>query len=76
MNHSYAAKIVDGIVDNVIVVPEMDNDDDLQHYLASLNLEGNYVLTYFDGTLRGKYAAIGDTWDGSTFSSPVIVEDE
>lgn len=72
----------DGIVENVIVV---DNNDILdskgkesekvgQDFIKSIGLDGTWIQTSYNGNFRGKYAGIGDTWDGTNFVSPVITE--
>lgn len=75
--NAHAARIEDGIVREVIVIPYMDDDDaKITEYCNSIGLAGTWIDTSYKGSRRGKYAGIGDLWDGSTFSSPVIVEDE
>jgi hypothetical protein len=32
------------------------------------------VRTSYSGSIRGKYAEIGDTWDGTNFVSPITTE--
>jgi hypothetical protein len=32
------------------------------------------IRTSYNASIRGKYAAIGDTWDGENFISPTIEE--
>lgn len=67
-----------GIVERVIVV---SNDDcaggDLpesepagQAFLASIGLEGHWVQTSYHANFRGKYAGIGDLWNGTDFVTP------
>ena len=69
-----------GIVRQVIVV---DNNDILdskgkesekvgQDFIASIGLEGTWVQTSYNNNFRGKYAGIGDTWDGTNFVSPEV----
>ena len=42
-----------------------------QEFLADdLGLGGTWVQTSYNATFGGKYAAIGDTWDGTNFVSP------
>ena len=75
--NAHAARIENGIVREVIVIPHMDDDDTkITEYCNSIGLAGTWIDTSYKGARRGKYAGIGDLWDGSTFSSPVIVEDE
>lgn len=73
--NAHAAKIENGIVTQVIVIPFMDDDDaKVTAYCNSIGLEGTWVDTSYIGARRGKYAGIGDTWDGENFVSPVVVE--
>jgi hypothetical protein len=71
--NAHAAKIENGIVTQVIVIPFMDDDDaKVTAYCNSIGLEGVWVDTSYLGSRRGKYAGIGDTWDGENFVSPVV----
>jgi hypothetical protein len=71
--NAHAAKIEDGIVTQVIVIPFMDDDDaKVTAYCNSIGLEGLWLDTSYLGSRRGKYAGIGDTWDGENFVSPVV----
>jgi len=72
-HNSHAAKIENGIVTQVIVIPFMDDDDaKVSAYCNSIGLDGTWVDTSYTGSRRGKYAGIGDTWDGENFASPVV----
>lgn len=51
----YMAEIVDGFVSRVIVVNDAA--------WASQHLGGTWVETKPDGSVRGKFAAIGDPYD-------------
>ncbi len=71
----------ENIVQQVIVISNDDAPTEAtgQSFIASLGLTGKWVQTSYnnnpiEGQHRGKYAAIGDVWDGSTFNSPVSVE--
>lgn len=59
---AHFAKIEDGIVTQVVVV-DNEHEADGEAYLNSLGLEGQWVQTSYSGNIRGKYAAIGDTYD-------------
>jgi hypothetical protein len=37
-----------------------------------LKLSGKWLQTSYNGNFRGKYATIGDVWDGETFSTPEV----
>jgi hypothetical protein len=71
--NAHAAKIENGVVTQVIVIPFCnDNDAEVTAYCNSIGLDGTYVDTSYLGSRRGKYAGIGDTWDGTEFKSPVV----
>ena len=73
--NAHAAKIEDGIVTQVIVIPFMDDDDaKVTAYCNSIGLDGTWVDTSYLGSRRGKYAGIGDTWDGENFIAPIVEE--
>ena len=75
--NAHAALIEDGIVRNVIVIPFMDDDDaKVTAYCNSIGLAGVWVDTSYTGSRRGKYAGLGDSWDGENFSSPAAAEIE
>ena len=74
---AHFAKVEDGIVREVIVVSndEAPTEAAGQAFIASIGMTGEWVQTSYnnnpvEGASRGKYAGIGDTWDGTTFSSP------
>jgi hypothetical protein len=70
---AHFAKIEEGIVTQVVVV-DNEHEANGEAYLDSLGLDGTWVQTSYNGNIRGKYAAIGDTYDESLdeFISPVI----
>lgn len=71
--NAHAAKIEDGVVTQVIVIPFMDDDDaKVTAYCNSIGLEGTWIDTSYVGARRGKYAGIGDTWDGTEFKAPAV----
>jgi hypothetical protein len=67
MSHSenaHAARVEDGIVREVIVIPYMDDDDaKVTEYCNSIGLAGTWLDTSYIGARRGKYAGIGDRYD-------------
>ncbi len=76
---AHFAKIQDGKVVEVIVVGNDDAPDEAtgQTFIASLGLTGEWVQTSYnnnpvEGASRGKYAGIGDTWNGTVFAAPVV----
>ena len=71
--NAHAAKIENGVVTQVIVIPYMEDDDaKVKAYCNSIGLDGDWVDTSYTGSRRGKYAGIGDLWDGVEFKSPVV----
>lgn len=70
---AHFAKIEEGIVTQVVVV-DNEHEADGETYLNSLGLDGTWVQTSYNGNIRGKYAAIGDTYDSvsDVFVTPVI----
>ena len=77
--NAYAARIEDGIVREVIVIPYLDDDDTkITEYCNKIGLPGTWVDTSYTGARRGKYAGVGDSFDINTrnaeFKSPEILE--
>jgi hypothetical protein len=73
--NAHAAKVENGVVTSVIVIPFMDDDDaKVTAYCNSIGLEGVWVDTSYVGARRSKYAGIGDLFDGENFISPVVEE--
>lgn len=71
--NAHAAKIENGVVTQVIVIPYMEDDDaKVKAYCNSIGLDGDWVDTSYTGSRRGKYAGIGDLWDGVEFKSPIV----
>lgn len=71
---AHFAKIENGIVREVIVVSNDDapTETEGKTFIASLGLNGEWVQTSYnnnaiEGKHRGKFAGIGDTWNGEVF---------
>ena len=46
-----------------------------QEFLAEdCNLGGTWIQTSYNNNFGGKYAGIGDIWDGEKFVSPIVEE--
>ncbi len=80
-NTAHAARVEDGIVRQVIVIPHLDDDDQkITEYCNRIGLPGSWVDTSYTGSRRGKYAGVGDTFvstkAGGEFVSPVTEEIE
>lgn len=62
--NAHAARIEDGIVRQVIVIPYCGDDDaQITAYVNSLGIPGTWIDTSYSGSRRGKYAGQGDTYD-------------
>lgn len=74
---AHFAYVVDGVVQRVEVVNNdaLDPNDEEgsgQAFLATLypgTEPGDFVQTSYNASFRGKYAGIGDTWDGVDFTA-------
>lgn len=77
---AHAARIEDGVVRQVIVIPDDlggdESDSAINAYLHGIGLDGTWVRTSYNATIRGKYAGQGDTYDEELdeFISPVAPE--
>lgn len=76
---AHFAKVENGVVREVIVVSNENAPDEAtgQAFIASIGLVGEWVQTSYnnndvEGASRGKYAGIGDLWNGTEFVSPVV----
>ena len=64
---AHAARIEDGIVREVIVVPDDlggdENDAAVEAYIHGIGLHGELIRTSYNGNIRGRYAGIGYRYD-------------
>lgn len=64
---AHAARIEDGIVREVIVVPDGlgddENDQAITDYCNQIGLDGTWIRTSYNGNIRGRFAGIGYTYD-------------
>jgi hypothetical protein len=77
--NAHAARVEDGIVREVIVIPYCDDDDaTITAYCNGIGLAGTWLDTSYLGARRGKYAGLGDTYDAALdeFVSPASEEPE
>lgn len=75
--HNAHAALIDNdnIVRQVIVIPYMgDDDEQITAYCNSIGLAGTWIDTSYVGARRGKFAGIGDLWNGTEFVSPEVSE--
>jgi len=75
-HNAHAAKVnEDGVVEQVIVIPFMnDNHAEVTAYCNSIGLAGKWLDTSYMGSRRGKYAGVGDRYDAELdeFVGPVV----
>ena len=77
---AHAARIEDGIVREVIVVPDdldaTESDAAIEAYIHSIGLSGTWIRTSYNATngFRGCYAGIGFAYDSEAdvFVAPVV----
>jgi len=74
---AHFAKIKNGKVAEVIVIgnEQAPTETDGKAFIASCGLDGEWVQTSYnnnpiEGVSRGKYAAVGDVWNGTEFVAP------
>lgn len=66
----------DNKVLRVLVVPN-EQEHRGQDYLANeIGLGGTWVQTSYNANFGGKYAGVGDTWNGTEFIAPVVIVEE
>ena len=79
---AHAARIEDGIVREVMVVPDGlggdENDAAIQAYINGIGLPGKWIRTSYNNNIRGRYAGIGFTYDEELdeFVAPQPVDTE
>jgi hypothetical protein len=54
----------------VLVVDNAHEDRGAEYLSVDCNLGGTWVQTSYNANFGGKFAGIGDTWDGTNFISP------
>lgn len=76
---AHAARVENGTVQQVIVVPDDlggdENDEAITAFCNSIGLSGTWVRTSYNAAVNGfraKYAGIGDAFDGESFIAPVV----
>jgi hypothetical protein len=79
---AHAARIEDGIVREVIVVPDnldaTESDAAIEAYIHGIGLSGKWIRTSYNGNIRGRYAGIGYKYDEALdeFVAPEAPEEE
>lgn len=64
----------DNKVLRVLVVDNAHEDRGAEYLSVDCNLGGTWVQTSYNANFGGKFAGIGDTYDGTNFISPVVEE--
>jgi hypothetical protein len=79
---AHFAKIENGLVSQVIVVNNevlLDDNGVEQESIGSQFCTdlfgGEWIQTSYNANLRGKYAGVGDIWNGTNFTSPTTIEE-
>jgi hypothetical protein len=79
---AHFAQVSNGVVQRVIVVSNDDAPTEAagKAFIASIGLTGDWVQTSYnnnpvEGASRGKYAGLGDLWDGTEFTTPQADDD-
>jgi hypothetical protein len=79
---AHFAQVTNGTVQTVIVVSNENAPDEVtgQAFIASIGLAGDWIQTSYnnnpvEGASRGKYAGIGDLWNGTEFTTPQADDD-
>lgn len=75
---AHFALVNNNIVEQVIVVANEDcgggtfpeSEPIGQAFIAALGIPGEWLQTSYHANFRGKYAGIGDNWNGTNFVSP------
>tara|TARA_R100000654_G_scaffold54632_1_gene80831 strand:+ start:158 stop:403 length:246 start_codon:yes stop_codon:yes gene_type:complete len=79
---AHAARVENGIVREVIVVPDGlggdENDAAIQAYVNGIGLPGTWIRTSYNGNTRSRFAGIGFTYDANSdeFVAPEVAEDD
>jgi len=75
-HNAHAARIDEhNIVQQVIVIPYLnDDDDEITAYCNSLGLAGRWIDTSYTGSRRGTFAGVGHIYDPALdiFTSPPV----
>jgi len=79
---AHFAKIENGLVSQVIVVNNevlLDDNGVEQESIGSQFCTdlfgGEWIQTSYNAKFRGKYAGVGDIWNGTNFTTPTTIEE-
>jgi hypothetical protein len=71
---AHFAKIENNIVTQVLVVDNAQEDRGQDFLANDCGLGGTWIQTSYNANFGGKFAGIGDTWDGTNFIAPELEE--
>ena len=60
----------------VLVVDNAQESRGQEFLAVDCNLGGTWVQTSYNANFGGKFAGIGDIWDGTNFTTPTEATDE
>jgi hypothetical protein len=69
---AHFAKIENNIVTEVVVVDNSQEHRGQEFLAEDCNLGGTWIQTSYNANFGGKYAGVGDTWNGTEFVAPEI----
>jgi hypothetical protein len=62
--NAHAARVKNGVVVQVIVIPYCNDDDtEITEYCNSIGLQGTWLDTSYMGARRGNFSGVGFTYD-------------
>jgi hypothetical protein len=65
-----------GIVLRVLVVDDSQENRGQEFLADDLGLGGTWIQTSYNVNFAGKYAGIGDIWDGEKFVSSILKKEQ
>jgi hypothetical protein len=71
---AHFAKIENNIVTQVVVVDNSQEHRGQEFLAEDCNLGGTWIQTSYNANFGGKYAGVGDTWNGTEFVAPIPAE--
>lgn len=75
INNEILRENVTSEVDGMIEIAPIEKESKGIDFLKGLyGADTNWKQTSYNGNFRGKYAGIGDTFDGTNFVAPVVVD--
>jgi hypothetical protein len=64
------------VVDNEVLLDENNvEQESIGAKFCADTFGGEWVQTSYNANFKGKYAGVGDQWDGTNFITPIIIEE-